>query len=487
MEFTKHGKVGVAAMRADMDRKTARKYLAAGKLPSEMKKPRAWRTRSNPFEQDWEWVTAQLAETPALEAKTLFEALQAQHPGRYQDGQLRTLQRHIKQWRAEHGPEREVFFPQEHRPGEAVQLDFTEMASLQITLAGAAFVHLLCHVVLPYSNWEHVTVCLSESFLALRKGLQAALFALRRVPGFVQTDNSTAATHQVSKDGPKRAFNDDYLALTKHLGVEPRTIAVGKKEQNGDVESSHRALKRRIEQALLLRGSRDFESEQAYIEWLDGVVARANRGRQERFEEDLSAMSPLRAKRQPEFVEHRPSVTSWSTIRVSRCTYSVPSRFIGETLTVRLFETRLEVYYGSKLQFDVERIIGRGHRIDYRHVIWSLVQKPGAFARYRYREDLFPSLIFRRAYDAITAEHGADTKGDLVYLRVLLLAAAEMESSVETALGELLDAGDGIDLDVLKRMVGAAETVEVPDIAPYEPAIGAYDDLLGDDDLEAAE
>ena len=181
-EMTKHGGIGIAAMRSGMDRKTARKYVEAKKLPSEMKEPRTWRTRQDPFEADWPWVVAQLEASPELEAKTLLEALQREHPDRYQDGQLRTLQRHVKQWRAEHGPDREVFFPQEHRPGEAAQLDFTYAVSLQVTIAGLAFAHLLCHVVLPYSNWQHVTVCLSESFLALKRGLQVALFQLGRIP-----------------------------------------------------------------------------------------------------------------------------------------------------------------------------------------------------------------------------------------------------------------------------------------------------------------
>ena len=172
-EMTKHGKVGLAALRSGMDRKTARKYVTRNRLPSELTEPRGWRTRSNPFEEDWTWVSEQLGTIPGLEAKTLFEALQRHHPGRYEDGQPRTLQPHIKQWRAEHGPEREVFFPQEHRPGEALQLDFTDARELGITIAGMEFHHLLCHVVLPYSNWEHVTVCLSESFLALKHGLQA--------------------------------------------------------------------------------------------------------------------------------------------------------------------------------------------------------------------------------------------------------------------------------------------------------------------------
>ena len=475
-EMTKHGGIGIAAMRSGMDRKTARKYVEAQKLPSELKKPRTWRTRKDPFEGDWPWVVAQLEAAPTLEAKTLLEALQRKHPDRYQDGQLRTLQRHVKQWRAEHGPDREVFFPQEHRPGEAAQLDFTYAASLEVTIAGLAFAHLLCHVVLPYSNWQHVTVCLSESLLALKRGLQAALFRLGRVPQWLQTDNSTAATHELA-DG-KRGFNEDYTELVGHFGMKPRTIAIGKKEQNGDVEAAHGVLKRRIEQQLLLRGSRDFESVEAYEKWLTILFDRANRGRAIRFEEELARMTPMQATRLPEFVERQVRVTSWSTIRVERRTYSVPSRLIGESLRVRLYEDRLEIYYGSRLQFQLERLRGQQlRRIDYRHVIWSLVQKPGAFARYRYRDEMFPTPTFRRAYDAISGE-APSRETDLEYLRVLHLAAATMEANVELCLDGMLSRDEPITADAIRADTERTDDVSVPQLAPYEARLDGYDELL---------
>jgi hypothetical protein len=161
-EMQKHGKVGVAAARSGMDRKTARKYLQKGKLPSELKAPRHWRTRESPISaEDWAFAEALLCESPGLEGKTLFELLQERRPGVYGDGQLRTLQRRVKQWRATKGPDKEVFFAQEHRAGEAGQTDFTHGTELGVTICGAVFVHLLCHFVLPYSNWEWVTVCLS--------------------------------------------------------------------------------------------------------------------------------------------------------------------------------------------------------------------------------------------------------------------------------------------------------------------------------------
>jgi len=196
-EMRKHGKVGQAADRSAMDRKTARKYVRAGRLLSELKQPRSWRTRKSPISvEDWAFVEAQLRDAPKLEAKTLFEVLQEAHPGTYGEGQLRTLQRHVKQWRTTKGPDKEVFFSQQHRPGKAAQTDFTHTKELGVTIVGVAFVvHMLCHFVPPYSNWESVTVCLSESLLSLRRSVQDAMFRLGHHPEWHQTDNSTAATH----------------------------------------------------------------------------------------------------------------------------------------------------------------------------------------------------------------------------------------------------------------------------------------------------
>ena len=204
-ELSKHGKVGVAAARAGMDPKTAAKYRDVGKFPSELKQPRSWRTREDPFEEDWPAIAARLAEAPELEAKTLFELLLESQPEKYEPGQVRTLQRRVREWRATAGPDKEVFFAQVHRPGEAMQTDFTWGNELGITVAGAPFRHLLCHPVLPFSNWEWVTVCGSESIAAIKRGVQAALFRLGRVPQFHQTDNSTAATHDIPSS--KRDFN----------------------------------------------------------------------------------------------------------------------------------------------------------------------------------------------------------------------------------------------------------------------------------------
>ena len=483
-EMAKHGRVGLAAMRAGLDRKTARKYVEAGKLPSETVPKRTWRTRADPFEEDWPWVAARLAEEPGLEARTLFELLREEYPERYEPGQLRTLQRHVRRWRAQRGPEREVFFVQAHRPGEAGQTDFTEAATLGITIDGELLVHLLCVFVLPYSNWQWATVCLSESIAALRRGIQAALFQLGRVPLFSQTDNSTAATHRIPNgleamtEGHRRPFNAEYLALTRHFGMTPRTTEVGAKEQNGDVEAGHRALKARLDQALLVRGSRDFESVEAWQSFINEVQRKANAARGARLKEEMAALRPLSVTRLPEFVEEAVRVNTGSTIRVRHCTYSVPSRLIGEIVRVRVYEDRIEVRFAGEVELACERLRGdKRHRIDYRHVIWSLVRKPGAFARYVFREEMFPSLAFRRAYDAIQGDRPG-IRADLEYLRVLHLAASTLEADVQAALEVLLADNQPISVDAVRTLVTGGRRPEVPDLATEPIDLASYDELL---------
>lgn len=421
----------------------------------------------------------------------MFELLQEQHPGRYEDGQLRTLQRRVKQWRAAHGPERDVVFAQQHRPGEAAQTDFTHATELAVTVAGQVFAHMLCVLVLPYSNWQWATVCMSESMAALRKGVQRALFQLGRRPEWHQTDNSTAATHKIPEgsaalheDG-KRPFNAEYVALMKHFGMKPRTTEVAAKEQNGDVEAGNGALKRRLEQALLVRGSRDFESVDAWQAFVDLVLRKANANRGKRVAEDLAAMRELDVAKLPEYVEEDVRVSDWSTVRVKHCAYSVPSRLIGEWVRVRIFEDRLEVRFADELQLACERLLGRNQRrIDYRHVIWSLVQKPGAFARYVYREEMFPSLAFREAYDALQAVRPG-TKGDLEYLRILHLAASTMESDVVAALALLQLSGKPVTADAVRELVAAPAPIDVPALAPPTIDLGEYDALLVEQEVAA--
>jgi hypothetical protein len=487
-ELSKTGKLGRAAMKAGMDRKTARKYVTAGALPSQMSEERTWRTRQDPFVEDWPAISRWLTDSPELDAKNVLEMLEEQHPGKYGAGQLRTLQRGIRRWRAAHGPERNVVFGQAHRPGEAGQTDFTSADELKVTILGQPFLHLLCVFVLPYSNWQWATACLSESLMALRRGVQAALFNLGRVPLYHQTDNSTAATHripngkQASVEGRKRPFNEEYVAMTRHFGMTPRTTEVGAKEQNGDVEAGHRALKHRLNQALIRRGNRDFPSVEAWQQFVEGVVRKANGTRAQRVTEELAVMRVLDVSKLPEYHEETVKVSSWSTVRVKHAAYSVPSRLMGEKVTARIYEDRIEVHYAGDLQMVCPRLRSgeKRHRIDYRHVIWSLVRKPGAFARYVYREEMFPSLIFRRAYDAIAAVD-AGVSGDLEYLRILHQAASGSEADVQAALELLLAVpSPKISSDAVKALVQARAPAPPPELTCDAVDLGPYDALLAE-------
>lgn len=474
-EMNRHGEVGLAALRSGMHRNTARRYLKGGKLPSELKPERTWRTRPDPFVADWEEIAARLAESPELEAKTLFEDLMRRRPGCYEEAQLRTFQRRVKQWRAQHGPEREIFLPQQHRPGEAMQTDFTSGSSLGVRIAGESFEHLLCHSVLPYSNWQSVVVCRSESMLALRHGVQEAVYRLGRVAEWHQTDNSTAATHDLRTG--KRGFNVEYEELMAHLGMRPRTIGIGESHQNGDVEAQNGSLKRRLEQQLQLRGNRDFPTVEAYETWIATVVEQANGQRKARLAEELAVMRPVSVRRLPHYRELSVRVSSNGTIQAQRNTYSVPPRLRGERLVVRVYDLHLEVYYAGQRQLVIERLRGEGrHRIDYRHVIWSLVKKPWGFARYRYRDALFPAQLWRQAYEALAAGL-PEGQADLEYLRVLHLAAATLQHEVEAVLEQLL--GDGkLPTYVAVRALAAQRKPEIPELTPLEPDLGAYDGLL---------
>ena len=459
----------LAAAKAGMDRKTARKYLRSDKLPSETTRPRTWRTRPDPFEEVWEEVREQLELNPGLQAKTLFEWMQRTNPGRFQDGQLRTLQRHIKVWRATEGPAKEVFFAQVHRPGELCQSDFTHMTKLGVTIAGRRFEHLLYHFVLTYSNWEHSTICFSESFESLSTGLQNALWALGAVPKIHRTDRLTSAVCRLPDPG---VFTRRYQGLLDHYGLTAQKTQARHANENGDIEQRHRRFKEAVDQALMLRGSRDFADRQAYATFLTTLTDRLNAGRTQRLQQERAVMRPLPVRRL-EACQHLRGVRvdRGSLIRVKENVYSVNSRLIGEQVDVRVYADHVEVWYGQRQVETLERLRGRGkHRINYRHVIDWLVRKPGAFENYRYREELFPTSRFRMAYDALRRRYRDGAAKH--YLRILHLAARENEAAVDEALRQLIHAGESIDVVSVERVMRAGERLAP---APTEVVVDAVD------------
>ena len=468
-----------AAVKANIkSRKTVAKYERLGQVPSELNQSRRYRTRPDPFAEDWPAIEQKLRLAPELEAKTLFEWLTEEKPGQYQAGQLRTLQRRVADWRALN-QDKVAVLEQVHYPGEVLQTDGTWLSELGVTINGQSFKHVLIHCVLPYSNWEWGVIAQSESLLALQDGLNQTLLKLGRVPQYHQTDNSSAATYHVAgQAGRERAYNENYLALLTHFGLKPRKIGIGQPEQNGDVESSNGGLKQALNQHLLLRGSRDFDSLADYEAFTKQVMNRRNQPRSARLAEELAVMKPLTARPLPPYQQVRVKVNRYSLIRVQANQYSVPTHLIGQQVTVRLYQWHLEVYYRQIQVERLARLVGNNkHAIHYRHVVESLLRKPGGFRQYRYREAMFPQLVFRQAWDQLNHWH-SPRKADQIYLRILRLAARTLECEVADALHTLLAQTDLWDETEVERLIGAQPPISVPQLTPLVIDLQAYDRLL---------
>jgi hypothetical protein len=468
----------IAASKAGMDAKTARKYRQLGRLPSELPLAVRGRTRPDPFVDVWDEVQELLRENSGLEAKTVFEYLQRQNPGRFQDGQLRTLQRRVKGWRATEGPAKEVFFAQQHPPGRLGASDFTHMEELGVTIAGQSFPHLIYHFVLTYSNWEAGTVCFSESFESLSEGLQNALWALGKVPQRHRTDRLSTAVNNMSDPAE---FTDRYKGLMGYYGLEGEKTQAGHGNENGDVEQRHHRFKRAVAQELMLRGSVDFSSVDEYRRFLEAMFERLNAGRRQRLAEEMTVMKELPERRMESARRERVKVDSGSLIYVDRNVYSVPSRLIGEQVEARLYMDQVEVWYGQKKVEQMPRLRGRRkHRVDYRHIIDWLVRKPGAFEHYRYRDELFPTSCFRMTFDLLQEQLGRP-QGSKQYLKILELAAKDSEVRVDAALRAVLGAGDEqISAKRIKAMLGAEHGTVVRDVQVAAVDLRLFDQLFSE-------
>jgi hypothetical protein len=486
LNLNQRGSLLFAAMKAGMDRKTARKYRDSGQLPSEIKTAPRGRRRPDPLVDVWPRLKELLQREPGLQAKTLVDWLQRECPGQNWQQQRRTVERRVRQWKAEHGPAKEVFFSQVHEAGRLGSSDFTHMESLNVTIQGQPFPHLVYHFVLTYSNWEHVSICFSESFASLSEGWQNAVWELGAAPERHRTDRMTLAVHQ---DGNLEQYTLRYQSLMRHYGVTPEATNAYSGHENGDCEQSHRRFKETVEQELLLRGSRDFSSREEYWKFVvREVVARRNASRGDKFKEEYGRLRRLPERRLETMERQQVRVSKGSTIQVKKNTYSVPARLMGERVEARIGAEHIEVWYAGALVQKMERLRGQSnHRIDYRHVIDWLVRKPGAFARYVYREDMYPTVTYRRAYDALQEQQPGRT--DREYVRLLHLAAQEGEARVEEALAKLLCQGSPVSEQVVRTLLGsdtplslaAQVTVAAVDLRMYdallEGALGVSSDV----------
>jgi len=391
-----------ASAKAGISERSGRR-IDSGALPRK-KEPRQWRTRKDPFGDVWESEIVPLLEKrPALAPTTLFEDLQDRHPGRFPNKHKRTFQRRVKEWKALHGPDKEVMFRQSKEAGRLGLSDFTELPDIEITLAGQPLEHRLYHFRLPYSGWSFIRVILGgESYTALAEGLQEALQCLGGAPKEHRSDSLSAAYKNLSKSDHED-LTERYQALCAHYGMTPTRNNRGVSHENGAVESPHGHIKNRIRQALLLRESHDFDRLDDYRQWLDGLIQRFNRRCGEALVIEREQLQPLPAHRTSDYSEQVVKVTTSSTINVKRVLYSVPARLAGETLRLHIHDDRIEAYVGSTLAHTLARVYTlnhnqRGRCIDYRHLIGQLVRKPQAFRYSQLRDDLLPNLTYQQIW-----------------------------------------------------------------------------------------
>ena len=480
MKIRKHKTQELAAAKAGISERSARRIESSVTLPSQ-KSRRYWRSRPDPFAEVWDSeVVPLLQRAPKLMAITLLRKLQEDHPDRFPDGVLRTLQRHIRHWRALEGPPKDVFFPQDHAPGHRGLSDFTAMGDLRVTIANAPFAHLLYHFVLAFSRWEHVEVVEGgESFEALSKGLQNALWQAGGAPQEHRSDSLSAAFKNLTEE---EDFTLRYTALLEHYGMAGTRNNRGLSHENGSVESSHRYLKEAIEQALLLRGHRDFDDRPAYEGFVREAVMRRNRRNAAAFRIEREQLQDLPARRSTDFVEEEARVTRCGTFTVRAILYSAPSRLIGHRLKVRLYSDRLDCYLSGALVLTLVRGTrspgsGRGRMLDYRHFIDALKRKPQAFKGLVFRDALFPREAYHRTWEQLDRKLTQRQACQTMVALLEMAARDGVEGVLAQRLEALLAAGELPDVQRLREEF-TPRKAELPQVTVEIPAASVYDALL---------
>lgn len=478
MEHRKELQQEAAAAKAGISVRSARRIERAGGLPSKQE-ARQWRTRADPLSCWWESdVVALLEATPALNAVTILEELQRRYPGEVSPGLLRTLQRRLRQWRAAHGGEREVYFAQEHPPGRLGLSDFTDCAELAVEVDGGLLEHRLYQFVLAYSGWRHVEVVLGgESFEALARGLQNALWQLGGVPEEHRTDSLSAAFRNLNAEAAKD-LTQRYEALCAHYGMRASRNNPGASHENGAIEARQGTLKDRLAQALLLRGSRGFATLEQYRQFVGEVAMRLNARIAKAFAVERATLRALPPRRTADYEELQARVSKFGTFNVRGVLYSAPSRLIGHRLTVRMYLERVEAYVGGMQMLSLPRARpGQRRVIDYRHLLPALKRKPAAFARWRLREAMFPRTEYRQIWERLASEL-PERQACRVMVGLLDLAfRGACEAALAQRLAQLLDAGLLPELALLEAEF-APRVPTSPEVYVELPALTSFDALL---------
>jgi len=466
----------LSAAKAGISIRSGRR-IEKGEKPD--KGARHWNTREDPLAAVWKSELEPLLENePTLTGITLWDYLDEKYPGQYPEKRLRTLQRRVKHWLATCGPQKVVMFRQSVPAGHQGLSDFTH-PNTAITVAGEPFKHLLYQFRLAHSGWRHVHIVQGgESYSALADGLQSALHTLGGAPKEHRTDSLCAA---YVNNAEKQRLTDDYQALCQHYGMTPTTNNLGVSHENGAIEASHGSFKRRIEQAIKLRGSNDFATLRAYRELIERIVSKLNKRCKGRLADEQKSLAMLPAQRFIDYTELSAKVTTSSTISIKRVLYTVPSRLIGETIKVHLYHDRLECYVAQTRCIRLPRVYpksatGRARRIDYHHIIHSLAAKPQAFRFSQFRDDILPSADYRQLW--AIAEQQFKPRDACKWIVAVLRFAYDYDC--ESLLGmELLQEARHTALPDLKTLQARyLQHAPPPDIPIRQHTIDEYDQLL---------
>jgi transposase InsO family protein len=434
-------------------------------------------------------VIPMLKEKPGLRSIGIFEEVQRRYPALPRNVR-RTLERRIRAWRALNGADREVIFRQMAQAGQMGLSDFTEMGDIEIRIAGVGLDHRLYHFRLACSGFEHVHVILGgESYVALAEGLQNALWALGGAPREHRSDSLSAAFRNLDRDA-REDLTRRYDALCAHYGMEPTRNNRGVAHENGAIESPHGHLKSAIRDALLLRGTMDFDDLPSYRCFIDEIVGRKNARCAKHIEAERATLKPLPDTRTCDYEETRVYVTSSGGFTLRKVFYTVPSRLIGHRLRVRLFDDRLDLYVGGTQLMTLAR--GRagnngkhGHVVDYHHVIHSLRKKPMALLNLVYRDRLFPREAYRLMFERLR-ERLADRAACKMMVELLSLAHDRAcEGQLANVLTEILETADLPDMHALRARF-APDPATLPEVCVKLAPLSAYEALLGCDLGEAA-
>jgi transposase-like protein len=467
------------AKECDVDPKTVHKYVDQQTASKSVEKPRrAYKTRiAAEFEAFWPEIERLLEDDNELKPYAILDHMIEIHKDSFSPTWKRTLERRVANWKIANGVGKDITFTQVHKPGDVLAIDFTDLSKLGIRIGSELMVDnfLAFHATLTYSNWEYAEHCRSESFEALASGVQNAFLSLGGVTTRVRFDSMSAAVNNLSTD---YEFRSNWKSLLDHFGTQAHRINVRSPHENGDCESSHRHLKDYLDQKLRLRGSRDFEDVERWQEFLSQCIATRNKKRSMETAKDRENLAPFPKTFFPVFTTQESIVKSDCILRIKQNDYCVPSSFIDKKVHLRIYSDRIELWYAGNQKLEMPRLIGKNKVFfDFRHVIDRLIRKPSAFKGYRYREQLYPTLNFRHAFDAACAQHG-ERIGIRTYLRLLYLAKHVGLEQVDQELAMALSSKSPIDAKAIESKLQYTPVipesfhdvdpqVETPDLDDY--------------------